>query len=42
MARKLYFADSPTQAIREYELLEPEGRLGKRREFAPNRGARCA
>ncbi len=31
---KLYFADSPTRVIQEYELLEPDGRLGKRREFA--------
>jgi len=31
---RLYFTDSPTQVIQEYELLEPEGRLGKRRDFA--------
>jgi L-arabinonolactonase len=31
---RLYFADSPTRTIFEYELLEPEGTLGPRRVFA--------
>jgi sugar lactone lactonase YvrE len=30
----LYFADSPTRTINVYELIEPEGRLGKPRTFA--------
>jgi sugar lactone lactonase YvrE len=31
---RLYFADSPTRTINSYELLEPEGILGKHRIFA--------
>jgi L-arabinonolactonase len=31
---QLYFADSPTRTISVYELIEPEGILGKRRIFA--------
>jgi L-arabinonolactonase len=31
---QLYFADSPTRTIGAYELLEPEGILGKHRIFA--------
>jgi sugar lactone lactonase YvrE len=31
---RLYFADSPTRTIREYELIEPEGVLGAPRLFA--------
>jgi sugar lactone lactonase YvrE len=31
---QLYFADSPTRTINAYELLEPEGILGKHRIFA--------
>jgi L-arabinonolactonase len=31
---RLYFADSPTRTIREYELIEPEGLLGTPRLFA--------
>jgi sugar lactone lactonase YvrE len=31
---RLYFADSPTRTISVYELIEPEGILGKRRLFA--------
>ena len=31
---QLYFADSPTRAIGAYELLEPEGNLGRHRIFA--------
>ena len=30
----LYFADSPTRTIRVYEMIEPEGNLGKSRVFA--------
>ncbi|HLZ96507.1 MAG TPA: SMP-30/gluconolactonase/LRE family protein [Steroidobacteraceae bacterium] len=32
--KRLYFADSPTRTIFEYELLEPQGVLGPRRVFA--------
>lgn len=32
--RRLYFADSPTRTIREFELIEPEGIIGTSRVFA--------
>jgi sugar lactone lactonase YvrE len=32
--KRLYFADSPTRTILEFELLEPEGILGASRVFA--------
>jgi sugar lactone lactonase YvrE len=32
--KRLYFADSPTHTIREFELIEPGGTLGASREFA--------
>jgi L-arabinonolactonase len=32
--RLLYFADSPTRTIRVFEMIEPEGKLGKSKVFA--------